>query len=1243
MALMVQLVVYRPGGERRGVLPDVLNLGPVSSVLNDIGGLSFTYPKSGTNYDFISPANGDDGYFEVALEISTGGSWTEPANCRFLGLTASDDVTEAEGAVTYNCPSYGWLLKKALVWNNSLNTDRKREFTNATAGTIVKTILDEAKGAGFAPQMSYSFTSGADTTGAAWNLSLPKIEFQPQMDLYNILINLGQQGVCDWQFQGRELRLYKPDTALAVDRSAINVLRYGQGLTDAPNKLDASNLIHRALVVGEGSANFVRNNSASATMAKPWGIWGAVIEQGGVNDPGTMAAFADAALAAGASRQQQLTRTLDYTSIDDANAPVPFQHLAPGYYITAPNAKGVLEKLRIRECNLSYSQNGDGVISVAVILNDRILEREIRETRRTIGILGGSTAGGGSGSRPVTEDKRTPKAPTNVQVASDAYLDGNGKVTYARAQVTWSAVTQATDNTAQDISGYRVMWRKNVANASWGVMDAPSGGTTAFISPLESNVGYFFAVVARASNGKESAWTQVGPHVTAVDAIPPPVPSTPVVTSEKGVLVVTWDGKGQAGEGQPADYAQTVVHMGTTSTFTPSASNAVDTLVGPGKSYIGGLDYGQVRYFKLVSNDLSGNKSAASTTASQTVQSFLDQEILNGANLIDYSVDGTRAIAAGTIDTTRLRVGQVNLITDPGLKDTQLNAYRISQAARPAGVTLGNVSGGPSYIQMTSASSEATEFFLTVPSAPDRFAAMPLAGGEKYYVAVRIDVVTAPSPSASVRVIHRTATGGSIFVELGTFSTSGLYVYEWVAPSDAIAATMIVRQEAGTGVVRYRSFDFRRKIPGVLIENGAVTADKILANTINTGHLQAGAVTASVLDANAVNGKTITGAIIRTASSGSRVQMDAAGISQINSAGQILSRWTPTFFQFRTAISGQRVEFDNNGIAAFDSLGRQTISIDGSTGDLEVNGVYRSSTDGSFPRVEINNNIWSNGYAGLRFYTSGSHQGWPELKADASGDSMGEVLLTSGEVNNSTNPTGHAYLSLRPNNVSGVSWGWGIGMRRSGQSSVGGRIEGSVGGLNLNAGDGAARIDAGDNVRIQAGAQTQVWGPSLQVDVSNFQTFYINSSLRLAIGPSSVDVRGAAFRAQGFQVTTTGVAAVLQSDGRLDRVQSLSKYKLEQEPLSLSYALLDMTPKTWVDRHAREQNPLYGARTIGFIAEDVEAFSSAHGGRYDHLLLYGMDGQLEGVQYDRWVAELLLINRDMHRRITELENAQGGQ
>lgn len=59
------------------------------------------------------------------------------------------------------------------------------------------------------------------------------------------------------------------------------------------------------------------------------------------------------------------------------------------------------------------------------------------------------------------------------------------------------------------------------------------------------------------------------------------------------------------------------------------------------------------------------------------------------------------------------------------------------------------------------------------------------------------------------------------------------------------------------------------------IATGAITAAEIAAGTITAVELAAGAVTASRLSADAIDGKTITGALFRTAASGGRVEIDS--------------------------------------------------------------------------------------------------------------------------------------------------------------------------------------------------------------------------------------------------------------------------------------------------------------------------------------------------------------------------------
>ena len=81
-----------------------------------------------------------------------------------------------------------------------------------------------------------------------------------------------------------------------------------------------------------------------------------------------------------------------------------------------------------------------------------------------------------------------------------------------------------------------------------------------------------------------------------------------------------------------------------------------------------------------------------------------------------------------------------------------------------------------------------------------------------------------------------------------------------------------------------------------LIEDGAITTDKILANAITAGkiaalaieadHISANAITADKINAGAIDGKLITGARIRTAASGRRDGAGHGGAEVLQLVGQ---------------------------------------------------------------------------------------------------------------------------------------------------------------------------------------------------------------------------------------------------------------------------------------------------------------------------------------------------------------------
>ena len=68
----------------------------------------------------------------------------------------------------------------------------------------------------------------------------------------------------------------------------------------------------------------------------------------------------------------------------------------------------------------------------------------------------------------------------------------------------------------------------------------------------------------------------------------------------------------------------------------------------------------------------------------------------------------------------------------------------------------------------------------------------------------------------------------------------------------------------------------------------SITADKLTANSITADKLAANSVTASQIRAGAIDGKTITGATIRTSSRGQRTELDSTGLKVMDNADKLM-------------------------------------------------------------------------------------------------------------------------------------------------------------------------------------------------------------------------------------------------------------------------------------------------------------------------------------------------------------------
>lgn len=112
--------------------------------------------------------------------------------------------------------------------------------------------------------------------------------------------------------------------------------------------------------------------------------------------------------------------------------------------------------------------------------------------------------------------------------------------------------------------------------------------------------------------------------------------------------------------------------------------------------------------------------------------------------------------------------------------------------------------------------------------------------------------------------------------------------------------------------------------------------------------------------------------------------------------------------------------------------------------------------------------------------------------------------------------------------------------------------------------------------------------------------------------------------------TTTAPANVNHDAGTgvLARVTSLAEDKLLRHRIEADYSFLDIPTYTWTDRSQHVLNPQTKNRYAGGLAEDVII--------YPGLAEYHR-GEIRGTFYDRWIAYLLPVVRDMNHRIEDLE------
>lgn len=616
-SLHARLVAYRPFGERIGVLAEPVSFS-ASMLHNDDGAISIEYSLlSGDAQAFDRELT--DG-LEVAVEVSDGTGYREPDNARFVITGRSGKTDDRTRTVTYSGQSISWLLSKAENNDSSHlladgDNKGKRPFYSANPGVILKTMLDENRQrGGVATGLTLGFDTAKDAGGAAWARKYT-LYYSLGTDLQTILSSLVNGGGCDWRTSGRTLKLWNADSrALSRDLSKQVVLRLASDIGEAPYEESIADLASTILVEGDNNLLFRMDNPSAPT---PWGKWESYASQGGVSDKDTAQAFMQSTLDDSARVRGQYTRDLIVSDVDS----LPLVDYHAGDWITAPTITHG-EKVRVQEIDLSMRQ-GEG-LSVSIALNDIKYDASVKQAKKIKGITGGAALAGSEGGTTASSDRdhRVPKAPQGLVVQTDAYIGSDG-FAHGLATAMWSAVTEATNDTAIEISNYSVEWRKHVDGAPWH-----SAGTTDKTQLGFGNLdcGTQIEVRVRAVptySDKLGEWSSIVVATVESDVTPCSVPSKPVLSSELGVVTIHWDGKTSTGASMEPDFDHIEVGEGVNAAGMRVISA---TQSGQGDYLVTGLTGGSQHSYAFRSVDHAGNRSAWSAIATVTVASAVSPD-----------------------------------------------------------------------------------------------------------------------------------------------------------------------------------------------------------------------------------------------------------------------------------------------------------------------------------------------------------------------------------------------------------------------------------------------------------------------------------------------------------------------------------------------------------------------------------------------------------------------------------------
>jgi len=761
-----------------------------------------------------------------------------------LAAFTTDGVTET---LQFKTGDAGW---KALPYPTTA--------PGWSPGEIMLKLLSEAQARGvlFPTYLTPTFTATTDSNGLAWAGPL-NWSFDVGTSMFDVLTKL-QETVCNawidpdtYQFNmvavrgvDRTVFVYDVDgvTALSTPISLIAGKHLRKAQTQAKGK------IKNNLLVKTDSGWLDVNDSTSQ------GIYGVIEGNLSTNTTPQIATQLATVMFAQYSTEEEGATYDVYLSATDPKPNIDF-HVAD--FVLAPDDTGLMVPRQIMTISTEKATNGRPLYTFEF---DTVFQSNEIKIGRIVQKLSGGTIGASSSNTspdsifgapyiipPNPPTIKIPQAPTGLSAASTGYWTADGLNALAAVTLSWTAVTANSDGSAAVPTGYQV-WATPHGLGEWQ-MYADVTANSATIQDFKIGDSWDFKVTTKGASGRVSSFSSIYTYAVTGTLAAMIAPTTPTLGSDKGVLIVRWDGNLTGATMPPPQfrYISALVATSSGGTYTNYGASLDRT---QRTIYIAGLVVGTAYWVKLVGVDALGQLSALSASANIT---------LTGIDLGSLSSDVTAAIAAANAAALEAMAVD-NSVLDPSFEANDPTIWPLLTT----GVT--NITTTPRTglrcldVKASTAAYMATHNSLVVPVDDGQF--WQVAG----WVAA-VSGYAVAGVAISVEYGTTSALGTTADVAISPDGLSTAYTQfsgVWSVPTGVRFAKVAIRvlETGNTNHYRFDDILFNQQVPGSGITDNAITAAKIGAGEVVAGKLAAGSVAAGNIQAGAiVAGKIAAGTI----------------------------------------------------------------------------------------------------------------------------------------------------------------------------------------------------------------------------------------------------------------------------------------------------------------------------------------------------------------------------------------------